>query len=394
MLDVIVVGARVAGSATALQLARAGHRVLVLDRATFPSDTLSTHLIHQPGVAALARWGLLDELKATGCPPLERVGYEVAGIRLEGCGRGVDGQRAAYAPRRHILDPLLAEAAAKAGAEVRQGCRVTGLLHDTTGRVVGVEGTHAGKAFREHARLVIGADGMRSTVAGLTGAPVTVEHPRLTCAYYSYWQDVPADLELYEAPDRWVAAVATHQATLVLTYFPQSRFEEIRADAQHHHLQQVRATAPALYERLRGATQVERLRGTGDQQNYFRQAAGPGWALVGDAGHHKDSITARGISDAFLQAEMLAQQVAGRLDGDPAILDEALAQYGKDRDAALLPGYEATLAVGRLAEQHPQRLALLRAIRQDPELTSIYFDMVAGTATMGDLYTPKLLALL
>ncbi|MFD4322946.1 NAD(P)/FAD-dependent oxidoreductase, partial [Streptomyces sp. NPDC058548] len=263
-----------------------------------------------------------------------------------------------------------------------------------TGRVVGVEGTHAGKAFREHARLVIGADGMRSTVAGLTGAPVTVEHPRLTCAYYSYWQDVPADLELYEAPDRWVAAVATHQATLVLTYFPQSRFEEIRADAQHHHLQQVRATAPALYERLRGATQVERLRGTGDQQNYFRQAAGPGWALVGDAGHHKDSITARGISDAFLQAEMLAQQVAGRLDGDPAILDEALAQYGKDRDAALLPGYEATLAVGRLAEQHPQRLALLRAIRQDPELTSIYFDMVAGTATMGDLYTPKLLALL
>ncbi|MFD4322647.1 FAD-dependent oxidoreductase, partial [Streptomyces sp. NPDC058548] len=128
MLDVIVVGARVAGSATALQLARAGHRVLVLDRATFPSDTLSTHLIHQPGVAALARWGLLDELKATGCPPLERVGYEVAGIRLGGCGRGVDGQRAAYAPRRHILDPLLAEAAAKAGAEVRQGCRVTGLV--------------------------------------------------------------------------------------------------------------------------------------------------------------------------------------------------------------------------------------------------------------------------
>ncbi|MYS05943.1 FAD-dependent oxidoreductase, partial [Streptomyces sp. SID6041] len=143
-----------------------------------------------------------------------------------------------------------------------------------------------------------------------------------------------------------------------------------------------------------GATRVERLRGTGDQQNFFRQASGPGWALVGDAGHHKDSITARGISDAFLQAELLARHVGGRLDGDPALLDQALDAYGKDRDGALQPGYEATLAVARLDEQHPSRLAMLRAIRQDAELTSIYFDMVAGTATIGDLYTPKLLALL
>ncbi|MFJ4910242.1 NAD(P)/FAD-dependent oxidoreductase [Streptomyces sp. NPDC093249] len=394
MFDVIVVGARVAGSATALMLARAGHRVLVLDRASFPSDTLSTHLIHQPGIAALARWGLLDDLRRTGCPPLEHVAYEVAGIRLEGCGRGVDGQRAAYAPRRHILDHLMLEAAARAGAEVRQGCRVTGLAHDHTGRVVGVEGIHGGTPFRARARLVVGADGMRSTVAGLVGAPLTVHHPRLTCAYYSYWQGLPAGLELHEAPGRWVAAVATHDATLVLTYFPQSRFEEVRADAERHHLRQVRDAAPDLYERLGAATRVERLRGTGDQQNYFRRAAGPGWALVGDAGHHKDSITARGISDAFFQAELLARHVTTRLDGDPAALDRALVAYGEDRDAALLPGYEATLAVGRLDEQHPQRLALLRAIRQDPELTSIYFDMVAGAATMTDLYTPKLLTLL
>ncbi|MBD0710872.1 MULTISPECIES: FAD-dependent oxidoreductase [unclassified Streptomyces] len=394
MFDAIVVGARVAGSATALMLARTGHRVLVLDRATFPSDTLSTHLIHQPGVAALARWGLLDELRRTGCPPLDHVVYEVAGIRVEGCGRGVEGQRAAYAPRRHVLDHLMLEAAARAGAEIRQGCRVTALTYDDTGRVNGVEGTHAGKAFRAASRLVIGADGMRSTVAELVRAPFTAQHPRLTCAYYSYWQDLPASLELHEAPARWVAAVATHDATLVLTYFPQSRFDEVRADAERHHLRQVRETAPELYERLQSATRVERLRGTGDQQNYFRQASGPGWALVGDAGHHKDSITARGISDAYLQAELLVRHVQGRLDADPALLDQALTGYGEERDAALLPGYEATLAVGRLDEQHPQRLALLRAIRKDPELTSIYFDMVAGAATIGDLYTPKLLALL
>jgi flavin-dependent dehydrogenase len=390
--DAIVVGARCAGSPTAMLLARAGHRVLLLDRARFPSDTLSTHLVHQPGVAALARWGLLESLRASKCPPLDHALYEVAGIRLDGCARGVDGQRAAYSPRRYILDTILAEAATAAGAELREGSRVTGLLRDDTGRVIGVEGSHGGRHFSERARLVIGADGMHSTVARLAQAPYTVRDPKLTCAYYSYWADVPAALELYERPGSWVCAVPTHHdATLVLTYFPQSRFEEVRVDADRAHLDQVRTTAPALYDRLRRKEQIERLRGSGDQQNFFRQASGPGWALVGDAGHHKDSITARGISDAFQQAESLARRVADQLAGDPALLDQTLVQYAKDRDAGLRPGYESTLTVARLEPPHEQRLALLRAVQTDPELTSIYFDMVAGIGTTSALYTPKLL---
>jgi flavin-dependent dehydrogenase len=396
MFDAIVVGARCAGSPTAMLLARAGHRVLLLDRTTFPSDTLSTHVIYQPGVAALARWGLLETLRASGCPPLDRARYEIADIRLEGCARGVAGQRAAYSPRRHILDTILAEAATAAGAELREGCRVTRLLHDDTGRVTGVEASHGDRRFAAQAGLVIGADGMRSTIARLAQAPYTVQDPKLTCAYYSYWADVPAALELYEKTGSgWVAAVPTHHnATLVLTYFPQSRFEEVRADAARAHLDQVRTTAPALYDRLRRKERIERLRGTGDQQNFFRQAAGPGWALAGDAGHHKDSITARGISDAFFQAETLAQRVTDRLAGDPALLDEALRQYTKDRDTALMPAYESTLAVARLAPPHEQRLSLLRAVQTDPDLTSIYFDMVAGIGTTRALYTPKLLELL
>ncbi|GAA5185406.1 NAD(P)/FAD-dependent oxidoreductase [Rugosimonospora acidiphila] len=392
MFDAIVVGARCAGSPTAMLLARAGYRVLLLDRTGFPTDTLSTHLIHQPGVAALARWGLLGTLRASGCPPLNRALYEVADVHLEGCARGVEGQRAGYSPRRHILDAILVEAATAAGAELRERCRVTRLLRDDTGRVVGVEGSHDGGYFSERARLVIGADGMRSTVARLAQAPYTRRNPKLTCAYYSYWADVPAALELYEKTGSWVAAVPTHHgATLVLTYFPQSRFEEIRVAADRAHLDQVFATAPALYERLRGKEQLERLRGTGDQQNFFRRAAGPGWALVGDAGHHKDSITARGISDAFFQAEILATRLGGRLGGDPALLDRALGQYEEDRDATLVPGYESTLTVARLAPPHDQRLALLRAVQSDPELTSIYFDMVAGIGTASALYTPVLL---
>ncbi|TDD80670.1 FAD-dependent oxidoreductase [Actinomadura darangshiensis] len=394
MYDAIVVGARCAGSPTAMLLARAGHRVLLLDRAAFPSDTLSTHLIHQPGVAALARWGLLDAVRASGCPPLERVRYRVADVHLDGCAQGVDGQRAAYAPRRHVLDTILARAAATAGAELREHCRITGLLRDETGRVVGVEGDHRGRRFTETARLVIGADGMRSTVARLTDAPYTALDPTLTCAYYSYWTDVPVTgLELHERAGGWVAAVPTNDgATLVLTYFPQDDFRRVRADAARAHLHQVHTTASELGERLRGGRQVERLRGTGDQRNFFRRAAGPGWALVGDAGHHKDSITARGISDAFTQAELLTRHLGGRLTGDPAALDDALRRYADDRDEALTPGYRSTLDVARLAPASDQRLALLRAVQDDPELTATYFDIVAGIATTAALLTPRLLA--
>ncbi|WP_345141684.1 FAD-dependent oxidoreductase [Streptomyces mexicanus] len=394
MYDAIVVGARCAGAPTALLLARAGHRVLLLDKAAYGSDTLSTHLIHQPGVAALARWGLLERLRATGCPPIERAVYEVADVHIEGCARGVEGQRAGFAPRRRVLDALLVDAAVAAGVEYREHCRVTDLLRDGTGRVVGVAAVHRGRAFTERARLVIGADGMRSTVARLAAAPYTVQDPRLTCAYYTYWQDVPADLELYERPGGWVATVPTHDAaTLVLAYFPQSRFAEVRTDAQRAYREQIRLTAPALHDRLAGARPVERLHACGDQQNFFRRAAGAGWVLVGDAAHHKDSITARGISDAFWQVEALVEAVSGTLGGDPARLDAALGRFAEEQQRRLLPGYEATLGAARL-DPHEQRLSLLRAVQSDAELTAIYLDMVAGIVSADALYTPRLLALL
>ncbi|WP_255945743.1 NAD(P)/FAD-dependent oxidoreductase [Streptomyces odontomachi] len=395
MFDAIVVGARCAGAPTAMLLAHAGYRVLMVDRADFPSDTLSTHLIHQPGVAALARWGLLDRIRDSGCPPLNNAIYEVADVRLEGCARGVEGQRAGYAPRRTVLDAILVDGAVEAGVEFRDKCSVTDLLRDEAGRVVGVVGRYRGVPFTERAHLVIGADGMHSKVAALCDAPFTVHRPRLTCAYYAYWHDVPADLELYEAPSSWVAAVPTNdRATLVLTYFPQSRFDEVRTTNTYHaYLEQVRTTAPALHERLQGKVLAERLRGTGDQQNFFRRSHGPGWALVGDAGHHKDSITARGISDAFFQAECLVRQVSGRLGGDPGLLDAALEAYEQERDAALTPGFQATLAAAQL-QQHEQRLELLRAVQTDPDLKAIYFDIVAGIEPISALYVPKLLALL
>jgi 2-polyprenyl-6-methoxyphenol hydroxylase-like FAD-dependent oxidoreductase len=388
--DAIVVGARCAGSPAAMLLARQGYRVLLLDRAAFPSDTVSTHYIHQPGVDRLREWGVLDAIVASGAPPMRRTVYEAGGVRLVGQASSKTGEGAAYGPRRQILDQILSEAAASAGAVVRLGATVTGLVEED-GWVTGVRYTVDGRERVERCSLVIGADGMRSTVARLVGAPAYAEKAPLTCIYYTYWGDLPADFELYEAPGRWVGTVRTHDdLTLVAAYFPQHEFDTVRRDARAAYLRNIAETAPDLAARMSGAVQAERLRAKGDQLNYLRQASGPGWALVGDAGHHKDSITARGISDAFTQAALLADHLRGALP-DRARTAAALRAYAVQRDVLLDPGYQATLLTARLTMQ-ADRLALLRAIEGDQELTDRYFSVVAGVLPSEELVGPELLA--
>ncbi|OLB80863.1 MAG: FAD-dependent oxidoreductase [Actinobacteria bacterium 13_2_20CM_2_71_6] len=390
MYDVIVVGARCAGSPTAMLFARKGYRVLLLERATFPRDTLSTHYIHQPAVARMARWGVLDAVIASGCPPIDKARYEVADLRLEGCSEPVEGHRAAYGPRRHVLDQILAEAAVASGVELRTSVTVRDVVFDGD-RAVGVRlRGDTGQEYEERARLVVGADGMRSTIAEKVGAPLTVEDPLMTCTWYSYWTGVPAVFELYEAPDRWVGSVPTNDgATLITTYFPQAEFDRVRKNTEAEYLANVAQTAPDLYERMIAGERVERLRGTGDQRNFFRQAYGPGWALVGDAGHHKDSITARGISDAFLQAELLVESIGDRLH-DEAALTKALRRYARQRDSQLSDIYQTTLIVAQLTVG-AERLELLRAIASTPEGVERYFSTVSGVCPVEELYVPELL---
>ncbi|MFC1416154.1 NAD(P)/FAD-dependent oxidoreductase [Streptacidiphilus cavernicola] len=393
MYDVIVVGARVAGASTALLFAQAGYRVLLVDRARFPSDTLSTHYIHQPGIDRMARWGVLDAVRATGLPLLERTVYQVADVRLDSTVPDTPEQPAPCAPRRHLLDSILIDAAVAAGAEFREGFSISGPLFED-GRVVGVEHrSTAGVTVQERARLVVGADGMRSTFARGVGAGFTVEDELNSCIYYTYWEGIQADFELYEQPGRWVGAVPTNDgATLIAAYRPQDRFDEVRADALANYLDNIRITAPDLFERAQSGSTVERLRGTGDQQNFFRQASGPGWALVGDAAHHKDSITARGISDAFLQADLLAESVGSGLQ-DPARLDRSLAVYAERHQDELFEGYRNTLFTSRL-EVQPERLAMLRAIQQSPFLTERYFAAAAGSVSVDELYVDELYQLM
>ncbi len=378
MFDAIIVGARVAGASTAMLLARAGMRVLVVDRATFPSDTLSTHYIHQSGVARLARWGLKERLAATGCPPIRRYTFDVGPFALTGSPPPLDGADAAYSPRRTVLDAMLVDAAAEAGAEVRQGVTVEALLMDGE-RVVGVRGrTGDGRIVRETASIVIGADGRNSVVARAAGAAVYGVRPTLTCAYYTYWDGVEMEgVELYPRPGRMIVASPTHDGRVVtIAFWPQNEFPAVRADIEAAFDDAV-ALAPGLAERLRTARRAERFRGTRLLPNHFRTASGQGWALVGDAGYHKDPILALGIGDAFRDAELLVE----------AIEEDDLDSYGSRRDDLAGPGFESSVQFAALQPPSEEMQELFARLRGDQDLTDRFFGTFAGTVAPGELFS-------
>ncbi|MEU5979497.1 NAD(P)/FAD-dependent oxidoreductase [Streptomyces sp. NPDC047315] len=391
MHDVIVVGARVAGASTALLLARAGYRVLLLERSRTPRDTLSTLYIHQPGVAALHRWGVLDDVVDTGTPALDEVRYRVGDVFLKGCSWPADGIGAAYAPRRYLLDSILIEHAVDAGVEFRDNTSVNDLVLED-GRVTGVRigSVRGGGTTVEKARLVVGADGMRSTVAAKLDVPLVVEDPTYTCAYYTYWSDLPQQFRLFETRGHWVGTIPTNDgATLVAGYFPQEQFADVRGNALESLLDCVARTAPEVREEMADGRQLERVHGTGDQRNFFRRAAGDGWVLVGDAGHHKDSITARGITDAFRQSQLLADCIGDGLH-DPGRLSAALEQFAVRRTNVLMPDYRSTLKTARL-DAPPHQIELLRAISTSEELTARYFATMSGVCPVDEFLTPEIL---
>jgi flavin-dependent dehydrogenase len=392
MFDAVVVGARCAGASAALLLARAGYQVLLVDRSKFPSDTMSTLYIHQPGVERLARWGVLDAVVASGCPKLDEVTYCAADVCLHGPAVAIGCVDGAYAPRRALLDQILVNAAVDAGASFRDGSRLVSVIGGD--RVSGVVlRDNAGRETSERTRLVVGADGMRSTVARLAAARTVVMDPLTTCVYYSFWRDVPGHFEFYERTGGWIAVIPTSDdLTVVAAYLPQGQFSRARKNPLATYLDAIRTTAPDVFNRVMAGERVGRLRGTGDQQNFFRQASGPGWVLIGDAGTHKDSITARGITDALIQSELLARIIGSDLT-ERDRLDIALQRFGEERDAVLTTPYRNALVVGRL-QLTENRLAVLRAISSSARLTARYFGVVAGVNSLDDLMTRELMALL
>jgi flavin-dependent dehydrogenase len=345
--DVVVVGARVAGSATAMLLARLGHDVVVVDQASFPSDTVSTHSMARSGMVQLRRWGLLNEVLDSGAPPIRQVTFNAGGTSISRTIKEKAGVDFLVAPRRYVLDTILATAAERAGAEVRPGVTVTGLQRDGHGQVAGVQGhDHTGARVEIGARHVIGADGLRSRVAELAGARVDQAGPAGGAAQYAYYAGGRwVGFEFFVAERSFAGVFPTHdgQACIwVCNPAADARAVRRRAGSRGEAFDALlRRSHPELVERLRHARRTSPVQGMLRQPNQVRQAFGPGWALVGDAGYYRDAITAYGMSDAFRDAELLAVALDQALGGD-AEETTALAAYQQQRDQALREIFELT----------------------------------------------------
>ena len=366
-------------------LARKGHRVLLLDRDRFPSEMgQSTHLIHPLGVAHLRSWGVLPQISARASPFTDwRV--DLHGIVLQGAPPAVDGHNDSYGPRRTLLDGVLAEAAVAAGAAFRDGTRVVDLLEDG-GRVAGVVTlSHDGKRQTERTRLVIGADGPSSAVARCTRARESLCEPVVQSNIWSYWEGIPLDhVRLYIRERKGAFAFPASDGTvLVAANLMHDEFVAARRDREAAFLARLAEVAPDLRALLPDASRVEGFRG-GCTRAFVREAAGPGWALVGDAGMKKDPVTAQGISTAFRCAEMLAKAADDGLSGRRPLY-EALAAYGEARDAWLLPYYHFTAQLARFARPTDALAAYYRAIQPDPAATARLFGCVALTHSPEDV---------
>lgn len=385
--DAVVVGARCAGSPIAMLLARKGYRVLVVDKSTFPSDTVSTHMIHPPGIAALRRWGVLDAMLATGVPPVDTYAFDFGPFTLEGA-PGTGETPLAYAPRRTRIDKVLVDAAAEAGAEVREGFTVDEILVED-GRVTGVRGHgRGGQPVTERARVVVGADGFRSVVAEAVAAERYHEKPKLLCGYYTYWSGLPMNgrFETYIRPGRGFAAWPTNDGvTLVVVGWPYAEFEANKSDVEGNYLKSL-VLAPEFAGRVDAATREERFAGMA-VPNFFRKPYGPGWALVGDAGYNKDFITAMGMQDAFRDAELCARALDEALSGARPY-DEAMAGYQATRDEGSLPMYEFTTELATLEPPPPDLVALLTAINGNQAAMDEFAQLNAGVVSPADFFAP------
>jgi flavin-dependent dehydrogenase len=342
--DVVVVGGRVAGAATALHLARSGVRVLVLDRGSAGSDTLSTHALMRTGVVQLHRWGLLDRLVAAGVPPVRSTVFHHASGDTHISLRPAAGVDALYAPRRTTLDALLVDAAVEAGAEVRHGVRVTGLLRAAGGRVAGVHAEdRGGSAFDVPARVTVGADGLRSTVAEQVAAPTDRQGSAASGVLYTYLADLSAEgYEWFYGPRASAGLIPTEGGlTCVFAATGAPRFRGLPGSGADRFARLLAEASPAAAVRVAGGRQVEGLRGSGGVPGRMRRAGGPGWALVGDAGYYKDPLSTHGMSDALRDAELLARALTGALGG--AVPEAAaLAAFQAQRDRLSAALFEVT----------------------------------------------------
>ena len=391
--DAIVVGARVAGTATAQGLARQGWQVLLLDAAMFPSDTLSTHLLWSDALREFDRLGALGAVLATGAPPIGRMRLTFDHYVNEATIPTIEGYPPLLSVRRLVLDNILLDAARQTpGISFREGVTVTDLVRRDQA-VAGVRGVVRGvdAAFVARAMVTIGADGRHSLVARRVGAATYDEVPPLLATYYRYYRGVAplaeSTLEAFRDAEGGFGYLFPADAgywTLAIS-LPQREFDAVRRDHERQLAAHI-ARKTGLRERLAGAEPVSPWRGAGDLENFFRVPHGPGWSLVGDAGHHKDPITARGIADALGHAALLVAALDRSRRGE-ADWARALGAYQASRDAQARPLYDFTVDRPPAGITPAEWSAYLGQAISDPAFLSRYIGFMATTTTPETFYT-------
>lgn len=348
---------------------------------------MSSHFLWQRGAARLQDWGLLERLVARGCAPITEITFDVGPVQLTGNGPAVGGASDTYCPRRTVLDTVLVEAAVEAGADLIDGFVVTDVSW-SEGRVTGVEGHARGStSCTLRGRVVVGADGLHSTIAQRVAAPVSTYHPPLTRVHYSYWSGLQGLGAAFHArAGRLVLVWPTNDdLTCIYVAWPHDESAAVVADLDAS-FSAALELVPGLREHVASGERAHRFVGTGDLPNQYRTSAGPGWALAGDAGHHKDPSTGMGMSDAFLAADLLAEAIDDGLCGRQPI-DAALAGYEQRRDALTANGFELTLQTARLAPLSPRLASFYGAAAERPELTERIFGVLGGCIPARDVFS-------
>ena len=368
--DVVIAGARCAGASTAMLLARRGLRVLVVDPAKRGSDTLSTHAMMRGAVLQLHRWGLLDAVRSSGTSAIRGTTFHYGAETIEIPIKERDGVEALYAPRRTVLDAVLADAALASGAEVVRGQSVVDLIRDDGGRVRGARIAGADQqAVDVEADLVIGADGIRSRIARILGIGFDTTSRHASASIYGYWEGLGLEgYHWYYDLGAAVGSIPTNNGeTCVFASVPQDRFEAGRGDGlEPLYRQALSDVSSDLAERVAGSEGPGKLRAFAGEHGFFRQPTGPGWALVGDAAYFRDPITAHGITDALREAEFLARAV---LEGG----EKALVAYGAARDQRVRGFFDITDQIASfewdMQEVKDQHLVLAREMNSLVDVT-------------------------
>jgi len=383
--DVVIVGARCAGSPLAVMLARRGLSVCLVDRAQFPSQTPSTHVIQSCGVQVLDQVGVLDAVLAAGAVPLERITMVVDDVvRIEAIVDKASYPHPSLCVRRVTLDTLLVDAAAAAGADVRTGLRVTGLIIED-GRVTGVD-TAAGPI---HGRLVVGADGRHSTIASLVGSRdyhVAAAGKIFAWGYFEGVHDREGHARIGRRGARaFLAGPTDADLYMAAVGIDMAKQAEFHRDRDANFTAGLRAW-PELADVLADGRRVGPIRVLTNWHGYFREAAGPGWVLVGDAGHFKDPSPGQGIGDALRQANRLAAFVEDGLGNtDP---DAAMQHWWRWRDDDAYEMYWFAKDIGAPGVSSPLTTRLLRDIAVDPEATQMFFRVLNHEIRPSQLFTP------